>query len=75
MRGLGKVDGHAQLAGQDRDPLHVVLMFVGDQQGIDGRWIFIGHLHPLQQFPAGEPGIHQDACPAAGDQRAVPLGA
>ena len=75
MRGLGKVDGHAQLSRQHGDPLHVVLMFVSDQQGIDGRRIFIRHLQAFEQFPAGEPRIHQDACPAAGHQCAVPLGA
>ena len=72
---LGKVDRHAQLAGQHRDTLHMVLMFVGDQQGIDGRRILIRHLHAFQQFPAGEARIHQDARPAAGHKRAVPLGA
>ena len=75
MRGLGEVHGHAQLAGQHRDPLHMILMFMGDQQGIDGRRILIRHLHPLEQFPAGESRIHQDARPAAGHECAVPFGA
>ena len=75
MGGLGKVDRHTQLAGQYRDPLHVVLMFVGNQQSIDGRRILIRHLHAFEQLPAGEPRIHQDAGPAAGHQCAVPLGA
>ena len=58
---LRKVDRHAQLARQYRHTLHMVLMFVGDQQGIDGRRIFVCHAACVLAVP-GRRAPHPPGC-------------
>ena len=50
-------------------------MFVGDDDGVQGLWLFAGQLHAPEQLAATEAAIDQDAGMAAGDNCAVAFGA
>jgi hypothetical protein len=73
--GLGDVDRDAQAARERGQAGDVVLMFVGDEDGVERGGVLVGQGHALQQFAAGEAGIDQDAGLCGGDDRGVALGA
>ena len=73
--GLGEVDGDAQAAGEGGEAGDVVLMLVGDEDGVEGGGIFVGELHALEQLAAGEAGVDEQAGVGGGDDRGVALGA
>ena len=75
MGHLREVDGDAELAGGDGEAVDVVLMLVGDEDGVEGAGVFSGGLHALEDFSATYAGIDEDACAAAGDNGCVALGA
>ena len=76
MGGLGEEDGDAEAAGEDREAGDVVLVLVGDKDGVKFRsGIFAGKRHAAQQLAAGEAGVDQHAGALAGDDGRVSLGA
>ena len=73
--GLGEEDGDAQAAGEDGEAGDVVLMLVGDEDGVEGGGVFAGEGHALEEFAAGEAGVDEQAGAGGGDDRGVALGA
>ena len=73
--GFGEVDGDAQAAGEDGEAGDVVLVLVGDEDGVERGGIFVGEGHALEQFAAGEAGVDEQAGVGGGDDRGVALGA
>ena len=47
---------------------------MGDDDCVEGGWIFAGLAHAAEEFAAAKAGIDQDSRIAAGDNRAVALG-
>ena len=74
VRGLGKVHGNAELAGGDGEAVDVVLMLVGDDDGVQGFRVFAGQRHAAEELAAAQPCVDQDPGAAAGDNGAVALG-
>jgi hypothetical protein len=69
--GLGEEDGDAEAAGEDCEAGYVVLMLVGDEDGVELRGVFAGEGHALEEFAAGEAGVDEDAGAGGGDDCAV----
>jgi len=73
--GLGEVDGDTQAAGEGGEAGDVVVMLVGDEDGVQGGGVFVGDGHALEEFTAGEAGVDEQAGVGGGDDRGVALGA
>ena len=73
VRALGKVHRNAQLARRHGHAVHVVRVLMGNDDGVQRLRLFAGQLHAPEELPAAQPAIHQDARPAPGDNRALPL--
>ena len=71
MRSCGHVHGNLQLLGEHVQTAYVVGMFVGDQDGVDQPGILAASRQAPQQLAARQSCIHQQAAPAAGNQRAI----
>ncbi len=74
MGGLGKEDRNLEAAGEDGEPGDVVLMLVGDEDGVELRGVFAGNRHALEEFAAGETRVNQNPGARAGDDGAVAFG-
>ena len=72
---FGEVDRNAQFAGGDGEAGDVVGMLVGDDDGVEGGWVFAGFAHTAEEFAAAKAGVDEDSRIAAGDNGAVALGA
>ena len=46
--GLGEIDGNAEAAGENCEAGDVVLMLVGDEDGVEGGGVFVGDGHALE---------------------------
>jgi hypothetical protein len=73
MGHLGEVDGYAQLARENGDSLHVILMLMRNENGIERVGILTRRAQTLQNLAAGETRIDQNAGATGGDDGAVSL--
>ncbi len=71
VRGLSKVHRDTQPAGRHGEAVHVVLVLVGDDDGVEGRGIFAGQLHAPEDLAATQARVDEDARAAAAKNRAV----
>ena len=63
MCGLGEVNRDSEFAGEHTEAGDVILVFVGDEDGVERCRIFARERHALTEFAAGEAGIDKDARP------------
>jgi len=61
MCSLGKVNRNAELARRDGEATDVVLVLVGDDNGVEGCGIFAGQLHAAEKLAAAQACVYQDA--------------
>ena len=73
MRALGEVDRNAQFARGHGEAVDVVLVLVGDDDGVQRLRLFAGQLHAPEELAAAQAGIDQDPRAPAGDNCAVAL--
>lgn len=73
MSSLGEVDGNAEFAGGDGEAADVILVLVGNDDGIERGGIFTGEFHAAEEFSATEASVDEDAGVAARDNCAVAL--
>ena len=71
---LGEVDRDVEAAGEDAEAGDVVLVLVGDEDGVELRGIFAGYGHAFEEFAAGETSVDEDAGAGGRDDCAVALG-
>ena len=57
VRGLGEVDGDAELARGDGEAVDVVGVLVGDDDGVEGVGLFAGLVHAAEELAAAEAGV------------------
>jgi len=48
MRGFCEVDRDAELAGGDGETVDVILVFVGDEDGVESAWVFADQSHTAE---------------------------
>ncbi len=72
--GFGEEDGDLEAAGKDGEAGDVVLVLVGDEDGVELCRVFSGERQALEKLAAGEAGVDQDAGAGAGDDGAVAFG-
>jgi hypothetical protein len=75
MCGICEVNRDAKFAGGDGEAVDVVLVFVGDDDGVEGAGVFFRERHATEEFAAAQAGVDEDARAPAGDNGAVALGA
>ena len=66
---FGEVDGNLQAARQNGEAGDVVLMLVGDQDGVERAGVFAGKSHSLEQFAAREARIDEQTGFGGSDDR------
>ncbi len=71
VRALSKVHRDAQLTRCNGQAVHVVLVLVGNDDGVERRGLFPGQLHAPKELAATEAGIDEDAGAATGEYRTV----
>ena len=54
MRGLSKVNRNAEFARRDGEAVDVVLVLVGDDDGVEGCGVFAGQLHAPEKLAAAQ---------------------
>jgi len=72
--GLSEVDGDVEATGEYAEASDVVLMLVGDEDGVELGGVFAGEIHALEKLAAGETGVDEDARAGGRDDCAVALG-
>ncbi len=67
---FSEINRDAEFTGGDGEAVDVVLMLVGDEDGIERGGIFADLLHAAEEFAAAQACIHEDARLAAGRREA-----
>ncbi len=74
MSTFGEVNRNAEFACGDSKAGHVVRVLVGDDDGVEGRGIFVDEAHAAEEFAAAEASVDENPGIAAGDDGAIALG-
>ncbi len=67
----GEVDGDAKEAGEGDEAADVVGVFVGDEEGVEGRGVFADGGEAVEDFAAAQAGVDEQAGAAGGEKGRV----